>query len=42
MNVSMPRVALTPDQLTRYKAAAAKVGQSFSAWVRNALDKASS
>ena len=38
----LPMVRVTPAQLSRYKAAAAQVGQSFSAWVRNALDKASS
>ncbi len=33
-------VKVTEDQLTTYKAAAEKRGSSFSAWVRDTLDKA--
>lgn len=33
-------VRVTADKLNNYKQAASKSGVSFSAWVRNALDKA--
>ena len=40
MEHAMPRVMLTIDQLTTYKAAAENRGLMFSQWVRSALDNA--
>jgi hypothetical protein len=36
----LPVVQITEDQLIIYKAASERTGQTFSAWVRSALDKA--
>ena len=36
----MPRIRVTEDQLTSYKAASKREGKSFSAWVRDCLGKA--
>lgn len=36
----LPVVRVTPNNLNRYKAASESAGATFSAWVRDALDKA--
>lgn len=41
-NKTIPKVRVTETQLTAYKAASERSGKTFSAWVRDVLDKASS
>ena len=38
-STTLPRVRVTPDKLAAYKKAAEQSNQSFSAWIRNLLDK---
>jgi len=40
-SVTIPRVRVRPDQLMAYKAASKRSKKSFSAWMRDVLDKAS-
>lgn len=38
-NKSLSNVRITQEQLNTYKQASQKAGKTFSAWVRDALDK---
>ena len=39
--VRMPEMMVRPEQLDAYRAASERAGKTFSAWVRDVLDRAS-
>lgn len=38
-SVRLPPIRVTPEQATRYRAAAARAGKTLSAWIKDLADK---